>query len=558
MSLEDHPRVQAAAPASTPAPAHPHNSANQAARSSPDHDPENGRSMRQRGERTSYASFFKEGNGEDASSNGRGRSSPGASGEESDADPPSIVERAVPSARRSQRRPDSPVAVDDASAPVSASDGATPINPKKRAARMEVPSLAPAKRGREVKRIKISSPHKHRREPSVELGTLPSESKSKSLPQAADDSRMRPRDDDQNSNDEHCYTCQGTGKLLCCDDCPKSFHFNCIDPPIEEADIPDEPFFCMPCFDRRFGFPRPTEGLWQQLMTNELTRDPVVYLPPADIRNFFEGVSTGELGVYSETRDVKSVRKDRHGFAEEIDAFKMRDRNNRAIMCYRCGESAVNSLGIISCDHCTSHWHLDCLVPPLPILPSNLRKWTCPLHSRDITPTTRKPKGGKLRDTVLSRGFANRGDVDIKLSDGSGTWHPSPVHTFEQQAAYAELKAGHPVHDMDASKYRISESGVVLDFLDTVRRERQMTNDAIASRKSRLQAVPNTASSSTSTAIVDALPGAKLEDLVDVACTRLQVDHDTKQERSQLLAIKALLEVKGKDALLGFLQGKSA
>ncbi|ORY83915.1 hypothetical protein BCR37DRAFT_346070, partial [Protomyces lactucae-debilis] len=52
-------------------------------------------------------------------------------------------------------------------------------------------------------------------------------------------------------NDEHCSACRGTGKLLCCDDCPRSFHFSCIEPPIEEADIPDEPYFCMSCWERR-------------------------------------------------------------------------------------------------------------------------------------------------------------------------------------------------------------------------------------------------------------------------------------------------------------------
>ena len=112
------------------------------------------------------------------------------------------------------------------------------------------------------------------------------------------------------SNDEHCYACQGTGKLLCCDDCPKAFHFTCIEPPIEEADIPDEPFYCMSCWDAKFGFPRPGPGLFQQLQLNEIARDPVVFLPPADVRNFFDGVSTGEGGVYRETRDQKNLRKE--------------------------------------------------------------------------------------------------------------------------------------------------------------------------------------------------------------------------------------------------------
>lgn len=112
---------------------------------------------------------------------------------------------------------------------------------------------------------RCSSPAKQKKSSGVELGVLPQDLKARVRPEL--DARMRIRDDDQGvgprrafwqhsilitqSNDGHCSACQGTGKLLCCDDCPKSFHFTCIEPPIEEADIPDEPFFCMSCWDKR-------------------------------------------------------------------------------------------------------------------------------------------------------------------------------------------------------------------------------------------------------------------------------------------------------------------
>lgn len=66
----------------------------------------------------------------------------------------------------------------------------------------------------------------------------------------------------------------------------------------------------MACWDTKFGFPRPNTGLFQQLLQNEVARDPVVYLPPADIRHFFEGVATGEGGVYRETKDQKNLKKE--------------------------------------------------------------------------------------------------------------------------------------------------------------------------------------------------------------------------------------------------------
>lgn len=48
-------------------------------------------------------------------------------------------------------------------------------------------------------------------------------------------------------NEEICGACGGPGRFLCCEGCPKSFHFSCLDPPIDENDLPEDSwYFCQP------------------------------------------------------------------------------------------------------------------------------------------------------------------------------------------------------------------------------------------------------------------------------------------------------------------------
>lgn len=36
---------------------------------------------------------------------------------------------------------------------------------------------------------------------------------------------------------------------------------------------------------------------------------------------------------------------------------------------------------MISCDYCNLNWHMDCLEPPLAVVPNAQRKWQCPNHA---------------------------------------------------------------------------------------------------------------------------------------------------------------------------------
>jgi hypothetical protein len=46
-------------------------------------------------------------------------------------------------------------------------------------------------------------------------------------------------------NRDHCNNCKDGGDLLCCDNCPRSFHMKCL--MVKESEIPDGEWFCKTC-----------------------------------------------------------------------------------------------------------------------------------------------------------------------------------------------------------------------------------------------------------------------------------------------------------------------
>lgn len=50
-----------------------------------------------------------------------------------------------------------------------------------------------------------------------------------------------------------CHYCKDGGELLCCDGCEKVFHFECLVPPMRQADMPDGDWFCEYCTAKAAG-----------------------------------------------------------------------------------------------------------------------------------------------------------------------------------------------------------------------------------------------------------------------------------------------------------------
>ena len=60
-------------------------------------------------------------------------------------------------------------------------------------------------------------------------------------------------------NNDFCDACSGKGHFLCCDGgCLRSFHFSCLEPPLELDDVPDESWYCKACRAAKVGAFRPT------------------------------------------------------------------------------------------------------------------------------------------------------------------------------------------------------------------------------------------------------------------------------------------------------------
>lgn len=112
----------------------------------------------------------------------------------------------------------------------------------------------------------------------------------------------------QGENVDFCSACGDQGKLLCCDGCVRSFHFKCLDPPMDEDHPPEGRWFCQVCQFKRQDDARCrlARGLFAMLEHNFSKQTPVAFSLPNRIREYYEGVGTGEDGEYEEVSAVKT------------------------------------------------------------------------------------------------------------------------------------------------------------------------------------------------------------------------------------------------------------
>ena len=113
--------------------------------------------------------------------------------------------------------------------------------------------------------------------------------------------------DNQGENVDFCSACGDQGKLLCCDGCIRSFHFKCLDPPVDEEHPPEGRWFCHNCNNKRQEpHGRSARGLFTMLEHNLAKQNPVAFSLPKSIREYYEGVGTGEDGEYEEVSAMKT------------------------------------------------------------------------------------------------------------------------------------------------------------------------------------------------------------------------------------------------------------
>ncbi|KAB8077049.1 hypothetical protein BDV29DRAFT_188996 [Aspergillus leporis] len=278
---------------------------------------------------------------------------------------------------------------------------------------------------------------------------------------AGDNRRLTPtmanNKDNEEENNDFCRECNGSGQLLCCDGCVNSFHFSCLNPPLDPANPPEGDWFCPRC-----SVSRPMGNL---LFTVDKISQKDFALP-SRLRDYFAGVRTGDSGRYEEVAPLPRInprggRGNRSGRYDDPFLLRTVDAKGNLIFCHGCGRTSNGRRPIIQCDYCPLAFHMDCVDPPLAIPPNQRpgsdkthHNWMCPGHTwhekflidvdedgYEIEKRIRRPKNPRM--------------IDIE------------VLPDEEEAERIEEQ------EEEGIMYRVSEKGIKLDFIERVKRENE-------------------------------------------------------------------------------------
>ncbi|GKT46676.1 uncharacterized protein ColSpa_06857 [Colletotrichum spaethianum] len=263
----------------------------------------------------------------------------------------------------------------------------------------------------------------------------------------------------QDENDDYCSACGGVGELVCCENCSRSFHFECVDLGLGDT-LPEE-WFCNVCFSNRYPTRVPEhKGPFGGLLNSLEKTNPQAFKLPQRVQVYFEGVKVGPEGEYEDI--VVPTKPKKKGYEEAPDFFKVRDADGSAVLCHNCQHPAADNRAILPCSQCGLYWHLDCLDPPLAI-PPVLRTWRCPMHVDDLLAELpkelapahrfRKIKGAPVITPAFSRGMKNNGVIEIEEEESE-----------EEETGWNDVKTFGRV-------YKLPAKGVVLDFISQLRKD---------------------------------------------------------------------------------------
>lgn len=237
---------------------------------------------------------------------------------------------------------------------------------------------------RSSKRIKVISPKK-----SLSLKLAPATSTNGILDSNTSDDRTQ-------DNDDFCFSCGGPGIFICCDSCPKSFHFLCCDPPIDE--LPEDNWNCKSCSAKKHAQDLKLYndvGIFGQLLNRLEGQDPKQFQLPKRMReSTFIGVTTGENGEYRDSSYKADPTMTKLNGAQipgfnkndDLEIGSLYDKSGRPYLCHKCKMSGLHGKTLIHCDYCPLVWHLDCFDTPMFSTKNLGSKWMCPNHYEKLIP----------------------------------------------------------------------------------------------------------------------------------------------------------------------------
>lgn len=363
-------------------------------------------------------------------------------------------------------------------------------------------------------------------------------------------------------NNDYCSCCGMAGMFLCCESCPKSYHFQCINPPIDSNNLPDY-WYCKECIKKKTNGEKPNNlmvnvGIFSKLFDNIIFQDPISFQLPKEIIESFQGISTDKLGDYNDEsfKPTKSYKQLIKEYDDPLNGIY--DKNNNPYFCYYCGESGINK-EIINCDYCSLSWHLDCLDPPLASVKKLGSKWKCPNHVDDLSTEIRKFKNQKVISISNIKNFEKSGKLPISSN--------IQIVNIEDKLKYLkkEIKLLHNENNLNLKysnlTFQLNEEDIILNFINSTKIKKINENDKnfqiLMNLKPNLKDYVISLSELSKKSLFDnEFKLLNLQNLLKITNDELKVMDKsfTEDEIKEFLLIKKLIQQKGKDKLLEFLK----
>ncbi|KAI8320736.1 hypothetical protein GQ54DRAFT_246405, partial [Martensiomyces pterosporus] len=109
-----------------------------------------------------------------------------------------------------------------------------------------------------------------------------------------------------------CDACGQPGQFICCDSCPRVFHFLCAEPPIAYETVGTiDHWFCRECAHlatRRRKSRAHAKNIFYPLISDMEFKNPRAFSVPEDIRRQFDGIEADVDGTFVNTREDRPQR----------------------------------------------------------------------------------------------------------------------------------------------------------------------------------------------------------------------------------------------------------